>query len=477
MVFVLVATCAFASPVPDTGQTKCYNVDGNVIACPLPGQPFYGQDGNYIINPMSYAKLDSIGSALPDSATSWAMVRDNVTGLIWESKTNDDGKADYNNPHDADNLYTWYDNNLAIIGSAGGTPGNGTDTEDFIKQLNDANFGGYADWRLPTIKELAYLIDYSLDGPTINTMFFPNIQSTYWSTTTDAYDPNRAWGIHFSYGSDYYDSKAFRYSARAVRGGQSVPSGYHDNGDGTVTDASTGLIWQQNSSNNTMTWEQALSYCEGLSLGGNNNWRLPTDKELRSLVDYSRYNPALNTTYFLDSASCNYWSSTATATSYYPSIGWILNFCFGYDGVYNKSEYINVRAVRSDEPQMLQVGAGQGLEHTKLAANQMVELNINSTNSHGDTTVFEWFLLTAFIGGNSIPVYVMSDNGIFDLNQVWPNLYAYTYSFDTDGVTFISRLSMSDLGLIAGDTLIYAYAYMNPSYLVVIDNVVIIAVE
>jgi len=60
-----------AWPVPDTGQTTCYDDVGNVISCPSPGQRFYGQDGCYSINPMSFTKLDG-GN----------MVRDNVTGLI-----------------------------------------------------------------------------------------------------------------------------------------------------------------------------------------------------------------------------------------------------------------------------------------------------------------------------------------------------------------------------------------------------------
>lgn len=104
----------FAVSVPDTGVTACYDDVGNVISCPSPGQPFYGQDGNYSINPPSYTKLDSNGNTLPVSAASWAMVRDNVTGLIWEKKT-DDGSV-----HDKDNTYTWYDPDPATNGGGSG---------------------------------------------------------------------------------------------------------------------------------------------------------------------------------------------------------------------------------------------------------------------------------------------------------------------------------------------------------------------
>ena len=66
IVMVMVGYC-FAWPVPDTGQTKCYDDAGNEITCPQPGEAFYGQDGNYTINPSSYTKLDASGNALPDS--------------------------------------------------------------------------------------------------------------------------------------------------------------------------------------------------------------------------------------------------------------------------------------------------------------------------------------------------------------------------------------------------------------------------
>ena len=275
-IFLMATTAAWAVPVPDTGQTKCYN-DAIEIPCPSPGQPFYGQDANFNINPMSYTKLDGSGNSLPDSATSWVMVRDNVTGLIWEVKTNKDGFRNYNNPHDADNTYSWYDSNPDSNGGYAGNQGDGTDTEDFINALNNAHFGGYSDWRLPTVKELTYILTYSTyssyspnsSGPWINTGYFPNTQPAfYFSSTTTAEFYLNVWGV--SFGSDSkagaWTFKANDNYVRAVRGGQSGSSGsFTDNGDGTVTDTSTGLMWQQTSTN-YMNWEQALLYCEGLVL-------------------------------------------------------------------------------------------------------------------------------------------------------------------------------------------------------------------
>ena len=137
--FISLPAAALAWPLPDTGQTTCYNTD-YVIPCPQPGEPFYGQDAQYTINPPSYTKLDENGDELDDSATSWAMVRDNVTGLIWEVKQNKDDTPNYSNPHDADNTYTWYDSNPETNGGDPGTPGDGTDTEDFVQALNVASF-------------------------------------------------------------------------------------------------------------------------------------------------------------------------------------------------------------------------------------------------------------------------------------------------------------------------------------------------
>jgi hypothetical protein len=166
---------------------------------------------------MSYTKLDGSGNALSGSATSWVMVKDNVTGLIWENKTND------GTIHDKNKTFTWYDSNSATNGGYAGTPGDGTDTEDFIRALNSAHFGGYSDWRLPTINELDSIVncDIPYPGPTINAAYFPNtVSSLYWASTTGAYSTSDAWGVNFGNGNDSMPSKSYSYYVRAVRGGQ-----------------------------------------------------------------------------------------------------------------------------------------------------------------------------------------------------------------------------------------------------------------
>ena len=82
VLYFSIPTSVYSWPIPDTGQTKCYS-DTEEIPCPQPGEPFYGQDANYTINPPSYTKLDAQGNDLPDSATEWVMARDNVTGFRW----------------------------------------------------------------------------------------------------------------------------------------------------------------------------------------------------------------------------------------------------------------------------------------------------------------------------------------------------------------------------------------------------------
>ncbi|MDQ7084049.1 MAG: DUF1566 domain-containing protein [Sulfurovum sp.] len=85
---------------------------------------------------------------------------------------------------------------------------------------------------------------------------------------------------------------------------------YTDNGDGTITDINTGLIWQQEDDNNTYTHANAILYCEGLDLGNDStHWRLPSIDELVSIIDNGRANPAINPL-FTNTNTSFYWSVT-----------------------------------------------------------------------------------------------------------------------------------------------------------------------
>lgn len=95
------------------------------------------------------------------------------------------------------------------------------------------------------------------------------------------------------------------------------PPSYSDNGNGTVTDNVTGLLWQKDDDATKRNWSDAKSYCETLRLAGFVGWRLPTDKELQTLVDYDTYAPAININYFPSTKSSYYWTSNLNA--YYAS--------------------------------------------------------------------------------------------------------------------------------------------------------------
>jgi hypothetical protein len=179
-----------------------------------------------------FSKLDRNAAPLPDSAQSWVLVRDEITGLVWEVKENRDYIPDYGNPHDADNTYTWYDDNPLTNGGNSGNAGQDNDTSDFIWLINAEEFGGYADWRMPDCDELALLRDALRFNPAINTDYFPHTAAWYyWSGTTYAQFPGSACHIDFMGNKpaavmknivgilNHYGYKSIGYHARAVRGG------------------------------------------------------------------------------------------------------------------------------------------------------------------------------------------------------------------------------------------------------------------
>jgi hypothetical protein len=303
--------------LPDTGLSICYD-DTEEIACPQPAESFYGQDGNYIINPPSLTKLDENANPLPEGAASWAMVRCNNTGLIWEVKT-DNGSV-----HDKDNQYTWQQAK-----------------DIFIANLNTDSFGGFSDWRIPTVLELSLIIERGNAG---FHDYFPHLGSNntayYWSVNDNLTHSHQAWSVRVAdCGNIYagYEKSDLLYLI-AVRGKSHSESGrFKLNVGGSVTDKSTGLMWQRSDAD-PLTWQEALDHCEGLNLAGYNDWRLPNINELLSIVDYGRAQPAINTYYFPNTATDDqYWSSsTLYCGPLQANWAWVVEYAIGSDTIVRK---------------------------------------------------------------------------------------------------------------------------------------------
>ena len=131
--------------------------------------------------------------------------------------------------------------------------------------------------------------------------------------------------------------------ALCVRGGLDYgENNFTDNGDGTIADSSTGLMWMKNDSGTTMNWSAALNYAEGIDFATFSDWRLPNAKELQSIVDYTHApdatnptmrGPALNTTIFnISEEESWFW----TSTTHLEASGAVY-ICFGIASAYNTS--------------------------------------------------------------------------------------------------------------------------------------------
>jgi len=330
--------------LPDTGQTKCYDSSGNEVACTDPLG--LGQDGAYSVNAMSFTDNNGDGT-----------VTDNNTGLMWQKCTV--GQDPYTCSGSAQ-AKTW------------------DDAQTACGDLNQTLFAGHSDWRLPSKKELITIIDYGIPypGPTIDPAF-PNTVSGdndgYWTSLSYSGNPSvsTAWYETFDYGSVYSADKGSPYYVRCVRGEETAQS-FKDNGNGTVTDSRTGLTWQKNAEKTaglSIPWADALSYCEGLSLGGKADWRLPNAKELESLTDDDHINPAINAKYFPNTDTGRYWWSSTSlekGPNYGPNYAYYVAFYSGSVIGYldTKNTSLDVRCVRGgNSPSILTVtnsGAGTG---------------------------------------------------------------------------------------------------------------------
>jgi hypothetical protein len=258
--------------IVDTGQTQCYDLLGRP-GCPASGQPLFGQDAHYQGATASYRDRGD------------GTVDDLVTGLIWEKGFHQTSWA----------------------GAAG--------------QAAALRTGGHADWRVPTIKELYSLMNFS--GTTGSAqpgrVGAPRDARPYLDTQSFDFDyPSQGRFIDAQYvtstvylgltmgrdrsffGVNFADGRIKAYPqdggpggrvwyARYVRGNPAYgKNDFSDKGDGTIEDRATGLVWTKADSGKKLDWGQALAFCENLTFAGQSDWRLPNAKELHSIVDYAR---------------------------------------------------------------------------------------------------------------------------------------------------------------------------------------------
>lgn len=271
-------------PVIDTGQVSCFDNEKE-ISSPSSGYDFYGQDAQY----------NGLQPSYTDNGN--GTVTDNNTGLMWQKDYGD--KKTYND---------------AMAGAA------------------SCNTGGYTDWRLPTIKELYSLIEFTGTDPdplsTDTSSLIPfidpvfpfeygtatgeriidvqYISSTKYVSTTMGGNET-AFGVNFAdgrikgYPVDSINGAAKNFYVKYVRGNPLYgKNSFTDNGNGTVSDCGTGLMWMKNdsgyfntgdSSDGKVNWKQALKFAEyanSINYAGYSDWRLPNAKELQSIVDYTR---------------------------------------------------------------------------------------------------------------------------------------------------------------------------------------------
>ncbi len=298
--------------VVDTKQTLCYDsTTSATVSC-----SGLGYDGSYSGNQPSYTNNGN------------GTVTDNVTGLMWTRST------DINN----DTFVNSSDKRFQ---------------SDAVTYCENLTLGGHSDWRLPDIKTLYSLIQFSgkdastylgtdTSGltPFIDTTAFDRVfgdqdagdriidaqyaTSTIYVSTTMNGDKTM-FGVNFVDGRiKGYPATKSKYYVRCVRGESDYGKNNFSVTDSgaTVTDDATGLVWQQADASST-SWQDAVDYCENLSLAGETDWRLPNVKELQSIVDYSRspdttasaaLDAKFSATSFTNENGCTdwgyYWAST-----------------------------------------------------------------------------------------------------------------------------------------------------------------------
>lgn len=286
-----------------------------------------------------FEKQDAAGKIMPAITTfseGVRVIRDSNTGLFWEVKSPLEGDVNY-----CRDLYTFDEAQMI-----------------YPKKLNNVKYGGYDDWRMPNKDELRSILDYALKDIAINTTIFENCQiGDYWTKNLYKLQSYFGWVIFMGFGSSIAKSRETGRFVMAVRGGNDRRFGEPDtsrfqcNGDGTVNDETTGLMWQQGN-NERMGADTAEQLCLEMTLGGHTDWRLPNIKELNTILnlDEKQNNWFFDEVFSTEGLSgMLHYSSSSIFKNYYT---WVTNFTYGYDGYYGgRQAPLLFRAVRDIRPE------------------------------------------------------------------------------------------------------------------------------
>lgn len=318
-------------PIADTDQTSCYN-ESSVIACG--DASFPGQDGDFA----SPASRGLRPPFLYEGYPSDYVTEDKSTGLIW--KTCLEGLSGISCSNGAAQTSDWSSavSSCLVLNS----------------DNSGAGYAGRTDWRLSSAAELETIYSYGRASPALYAGHFPgNPSLVNWTATEYSGNATIAFAMSVADGNATTEARTSTFAARCVSGERKAPA-FADNDDGTVTETSTGLIFQKCASGQTndssctgpvtnLTWKDALLYCDGLSLAGRSDWRLPALNELKLLLDRSVRNPAIDATTFPNTSINFYWTST---TAHFNSASaWRLDFSVGNTLVATKTNTYPARCV------------------------------------------------------------------------------------------------------------------------------------
>ena len=230
---------------------------------------------------------------------------------------------------------------------------------------NDENRCGFTSgWRVPATRELLSIVHSGAStSPRIDSNYFPSTSTDrYWAAEEYAFENTNAWAVNFADGSAAFESKFLPRNVRLVQGAATPSASYVVNGDGTVTDPNTGLIWDRcvlgrlggdcsAGSPITNPWNHALRDVRVRNQTrylGYSDWRLPNRNELQSLVAINSTNaPVIDNVVFPNSPNDQLWSSTSYSTD--PTRVWTVNFINGLVDRPMKTAGQPVRLVRGGQ--------------------------------------------------------------------------------------------------------------------------------